>query len=53
MRQKNQHNIANSTIKVVASIDLDVSKDLENNDENKTIAQLLNEQKEKDERKER
>jgi hypothetical protein len=44
---KNRKIIANSTLKVVASENLDVSADLESS-QNKTISELLNDKKEKE-----
>lgn len=49
MRKSNYHQIVGSTIKVIASADLDIEQDLrDNNKENKTISELLDEQKEKE-----
>ena len=50
MRKSNYHQIVGSTIKVIASADLDIEQDLQdnNNKENKTISELLDEQKEKE-----
>lgn len=44
-----RYNVVGSTIKVTASSKLDVSKDLANNlEDHKTIAELLDEQQEKE-----
>lgn len=43
MKKNKNHNLANSTIKVVASENLDISEDL-NNNQYKTIAELYGEE---------
>jgi hypothetical protein len=45
---KKKKNIANSTLKVVASENVDISRDLESS-QTKTISELLNEKKEEEE----
>lgn len=44
-------NIANSTLKVTASSNLDINNDLKKADSSKTLAELLNEEKEKESQK--
>lgn len=52
MKNKNYHNLANSTIKVIASENIDISQDI-NNNEHKSIAQLYEEENSKEENKEK
>lgn len=44
MKKNKNHNLANSTMKVIASENLDVSEDL-NNNQYKSIAELYGEEK--------
>tara|TARA_B100002019_G_scaffold73571_1_gene63554 strand:+ start:8694 stop:8858 length:165 start_codon:yes stop_codon:yes gene_type:complete len=52
MRKPNYHQIVPSTMKVVASTDLNIEEDLkDNNTPNKSISELLNEQEKATEEK--